>query len=331
MSEKMRIAIVGAGAVGLYLAWKLSECGHRVTVFEKRKTIEAKACSALVSERIYSFVPGIADLVENDIYRCRIYFPRKTVTLRFEPPFLCMPRQKLNERLAQYALSAGATICFNSPMQQVERLQEDYQRIIACDGSKSRIRKSLGLPDPAFRRGIQLFVQDKDYSGNVETWPVPEGFCWRIPRGGSVEYGILAGIANAAPLFHAFCEERGIERGKQKWKAALVPQGLVLPRGMPSVTLCGDAAGLTKPWSGGGIVWGFIAADFLIKHFPDFEAYRKEVTDFFSPKIKRGITAVCLVSWLSSHFPYILPSQKRYDNDFLTGREVRFAIERKQR
>ena len=36
----MRVAIVGAGITGLYLAWKLSEKGYQVTVFEKREKIE---------------------------------------------------------------------------------------------------------------------------------------------------------------------------------------------------------------------------------------------------------------------------------------------------
>jgi len=38
----MKVAIVGAGICGLYLAWKLSEKGYSVTVFEKKEKIGKK-------------------------------------------------------------------------------------------------------------------------------------------------------------------------------------------------------------------------------------------------------------------------------------------------
>lgn len=318
MKDQKRIAIVGGGAVGLYLAWKLSERGHLVTVFERRKRIEAKACSALVSERIFGFVPGIENFIENRIDGCLIRFPAKTVTLTFLPSFICVPRQKVNELLAEYARSAGAEIVFGWSGNDVRQLAEEYDRVVGCDGALSKTRKSLGLPNPRFRLGIQMFAEERDSSGLVETWPLQGGgFCWRIPRGESVEYGILGDTRNAGSAFRAFLREHDIESENLALKAALVPQGLVLPRGTASVTLCGDAAGLTKPWSGGGLVWGFTAADILLKHFPDFEEYRREAVQVFAPRIRRGVLATQAVYLVGFHFPRFLPSKKTYDNDFL--------------
>ena len=53
----MKVAIVGAGINGLYLAWKLSGMGHEVSVFEKRNKIGKEVCSGLFSERILDFFP----------------------------------------------------------------------------------------------------------------------------------------------------------------------------------------------------------------------------------------------------------------------------------
>jgi len=47
----MKVAIVGGGTSGLYLAWKLSQKGEEVVVFEKKKKIGKEVCSGLFSER----------------------------------------------------------------------------------------------------------------------------------------------------------------------------------------------------------------------------------------------------------------------------------------
>ena len=63
----MKTAIVGGGIIGLYLAWKLSEKGHDITVFEKKGGVGKEACSGLFSERILEFIPKSKELVQNQI------------------------------------------------------------------------------------------------------------------------------------------------------------------------------------------------------------------------------------------------------------------------
>ena len=84
-----------------------------------------------------------------------------------------------------------------------------------------------------------------------------------------------------------------------------------------NITLCGDSSGLTKPWSGGGLIWQLTMADILIKHFPDFQGYQKEVSKFFKGKIQRGKFITSLVYFLGNNFSFILPSNVLIDNDFL--------------
>ena len=131
-----------------------------------------------------------------------------------------------------------------------------------------------------------------------------------------MEYGAL-GDLNAT--------KKDLERRfgmNQKIFAALIPQpsfslggGLVIPNN-ENVTLCGDAMGLTKPWSGGGIIWGLYAADILIKTFPDFREYKREIQRFFRLKTMKGIISNKAVHALGRYFPYIIPSRIKYDNDF---------------
>ena len=62
----MKVAIIGAGICGLYLALKLSESGSEVTVFEKKEKIGKEVCSGLVSERILDFIPESQKLIQGD-------------------------------------------------------------------------------------------------------------------------------------------------------------------------------------------------------------------------------------------------------------------------
>jgi len=312
-SKKLKVAIIGGGLIGLYLTWKLAEAGHKVAIFEKKERIETKACSALVSERIKDFIPLSRSLIENKINSCQIHFSRKTITLNFKPVHFAIDRQKGAKLLFGLAQKVGVKILFN---QAINKIPSGFDKIIGCDGALSRTRELLGLPKPSFRLGLQFFLPIKDSSDYVETWPTKGGFFWKIPRASQVEYGAIGSIDLIKKDFERFCENQNIEFNKEKVQSALIPLGLTLSRNI-NITLCGDAAGLAKPWSGGGIIWGLTAADILIKNFPDFKRYYKEVRHFFGPKIFFGKLSSPLVHFLGGNLPFLLPSKITYDNDFL--------------
>ncbi|MBI2624946.1 MAG: NAD(P)-binding protein [Candidatus Nealsonbacteria bacterium] len=308
----MKLAIIGAGICGLYIAWKLSENGHKVSVFEKKSCIGKEVCSGLFSERIFKFVPESKKLVQNRIDYALIHFPKKTVKIRFQKPFFVMSHAKLDMLTADLAISAGADIFIRHPISEIP---SSFDRVIGCDGAQSFVRKSLGLSEPKFYSGLQIFTENHNGDNFVEAWPQKNrGFIWKIPRGNETEYGVMANPKISREIFENFLKNKGVKQGRLL--AWLIPQGLIIPKN-EKVTLCGDAAGFTKPWSGGGVIWNLSAAEILINNFPDFIAYRKEARKFFLPKIFLGKLATNLAYFLGFKAPFVLPGKTLIESDYL--------------
>lgn len=305
----MKIAIIGAGTIGLYLALKLSERGEEIFLFEKKQKVGKEVCSGLFSERILDFLPESKSLIENEINCCFLHFPKKTLKVNFFKKFFVINHSKLDNLIFSKVKKTKTKIFLGK---EIKEIPKNFDRVIGCDGANSTIREILSLKNPQFFLGIQGFLKKENFSHFVETWPTQNGFLWKIPRGKEIEYGVIEKPKEAKTIFEKFLKKNNLSL--ENIKSALISQGLALPKNK-KITLCGEAMGLTKPWSGGGVIWGLISANILLKNFPDFLKYKKEVEKFFLPQIIFSKLAKFLVYFLGFNFPKILKREYEIDGD----------------
>jgi len=312
----MRIAIIGGGISGLYLSLRLSK-KHKVFLFEKKGKIGEKPCSSLYSERIFNFLPfsNSKDFIKNKIEFCILNFPKRQIKIKFKKKFFVFDRKKLERTLFKLAKRSGVSfkLNFEIDFEELEQFKTNFERIIGCDGANSKVRDFLKLKKPDYFWGIQAFVKGRDFSEVVKVWPTKKGFLWRIPKGKEIEYGIMEKGRRALEIFENFKKKEKIDFKKKN--LALIPQGFSLAEN-PQITLCGDSAGLTKPWSGGGVIWSLTLADILLKNFPDFLKYKKEAERLFLPQISISKFLKRIVYFLGFNLPCFLPKNYSIDGDF---------------
>lgn len=276
--------VVGAGPAGSRFARQAADAGHDVIVFEQGTIGEPLACSGHVSLDLWSFTPpGTREaLLQHEIRGARFHAggpgSRAYPFYRSDPISNVIDRVGLDQHLAEAAAAAGADVRPQHTVTDVTEYADHVavtvrgtdgtetvqaRMVAGCDGPVSRVRESLHLPEPAeLLHGVLAFDPEPSYDDFVDVHLIVPGFfAWRIPRGpAGVEYGLAAPPeADVAERFDGFVDAYGVE--VENTCSGAIPIGpparVTTQRGF----LLGDAAAQTKPFTGGGLVYGMTAAD----------------------------------------------------------------------
>ena len=306
------VAVVGLGPPGAHFARRAAAQGHEVVAFERGSVGEPLACSGHVSRDLWDFLPEDAPerLGQHEIRGARFHpdGDHSYPFYREDPISNAIDRVALDRLLADLAGEAGATIRTNHAVTAVEERRDgvgltvqgpdgaetvDARLVVGADGPRSTVRRELGLPEPEeFLVGTLRHVPEPDHGDFVDVYlSVPTFFGWRIPRGeAGVEYGL------AAPPDYdvvAHLENRlagGVTAGPRF--------GGLIPIGPPDrvhthrAILLGDAAAQTKPFTGGGILYGLRAAEIAARTLdpaaPDTAAYERAWRAELGTEIRLG-------------------------------------------
>src|SRR6516165_379765 len=298
MDRPTDVLIVGGGPGGLFMAARLAERGVRTLVCEEHVRIgDPVHCTGVLSADSFARfdLPSTATL--NQLTSVRFLSPGGIPVDYTTPAPLAtvIDRPVFDRALADRARSAGAQLRLGARVTSLDihkagvrahvgALQvQARMAVLACGASyKFQRRFGFGLPTSYLHTAQRelLARRPREVELHFGQDVAPGGFAWAVPvlrpEGACVRIGVMASRDVR------MCYERMVDRVRDRWGVTgddVAPRVKILPLGAVGRTYgdrilaIGDAAGLVKPTTGGGIhysiVSGALAADVVVAALAD--------------------------------------------------------------
>lgn len=282
------VAIIGGGPGGMAAARRLAEADWMVTVFEEHPEVGLPVhCTGVLAEDVIADLNLPAQAVLNPLSTVRFVAPAghsfDYTTTTTEA--VVIDRAAFDAALCDRAEAAGATVVRGKRVVTIDPIPGGVQLtladgelvqaravILAC-GANYAFQKRLGLGMPStFLQSAQLELP-ADLPGDVEihfgSEIAPKGFAWAVPV--RRPHGTFARIGVMADGDPSVYFSRMLARVRERWGVAVpdaaAPRRRMLPLGSVKRTYAervlaiGDAAGLVKPTTGGGIYYSVVSGE----------------------------------------------------------------------
>ena len=264
----MKINIIGAGPVGCYLAYLLAD-KFEVEVYEEHAEIgKPVQCAGIITNSINSVIQIPPEVILNKIKNFEISYKDQKLKIKLRNPDIIIDRTKFDTFFYNKAKERGVKFSLGK---RINDLAELKGIIIGADGPNSIVSKAIGNKTTSWM-GIQTKIKlpDSQIKASLDYGK----FGWTIPEGnGTCRVGIMDEKENAKQTFKKFT------KGKQNSLQA----GLI-PKYNPKNKLCknnlyivGDAAGMVKATTGGGIIPGLKAAKVLANCLIKRKKYKRKL------------------------------------------------------
>jgi digeranylgeranylglycerophospholipid reductase len=277
--------IVGGGPAGLFMAGRLAEAGYAVVVCEEHDAIgEPVHCTGVLSADAFDELNLPRTAILNPLTTVRFVSPAG-LQVRYTPPTLqavVIDRGAFDRGLAARATAAGAEIRLSARVQSIDCSGTGVQAVVSgaivharlavlAGGASYFLQQRLGLGLPrAYLHTAQRELPAR-LAGDVEVHfggaVAPGGFAWAVPvqraDGPHVRVGVMATHA-AAGWYESMLERLGPRWGitvdSARPRLKFLPLRSIERTHGDRLLVVGDAAGLVKPTTGGGIYYSVLSA-----------------------------------------------------------------------
>jgi digeranylgeranylglycerophospholipid reductase len=280
------VVVIGGGPAGLAAAAELARRGRTVSVFEEHESTGAPVhCTGVLAAEALDSLDLPRRALLNPLSTVRFIAPSGRAFEYTTPKTeaVVIDRMLFDRALADAAVSAGATITVGTRVTAVSNRAasiavtlangetvEARAAVLAC-GAQYGLQRRVGLDlPPIYMHSAQMEVPSAS-PRSVEIYfgssVAPKGFAWVVPvQRGNASYARI-GVMAATRATDWFTQL--VHHVRSRWDldlpAKLTPRRRVLPLAAVGRTfhdrllLVGDAAGLVKPTTGGGIYYSIVS------------------------------------------------------------------------
>jgi len=279
--------VIGAGPAGLQAARQLATRQFRVAVLEEHQVVgDPVHCTGVLAREAFDEFSLSTESILNELTTARFISPSgQDIVYRTRVvEAVVVDRALFDGRLADETVRAGAELIRGARVNRITVAADGVtihvvnqptlharSCVLAC-GGRYALHRQLGLDVPSLLLHTAQRELPAGTPGDVEVHfgseVAPRGFAWVVPvqRGGQsfARVGVMA-EADAPTYFM-----RVVERIAERWGVELPlpgpPRLKILPLSRISRTYgdrfiaVGDAAGLVKPTTGGGIYYSLVSA-----------------------------------------------------------------------
>ena len=282
------VIVVGGGPGGLYASWCLARKGFSVTVVEEHGSAgQPVHCTGILAPEAFEEFALPDDSILNELKTACFHSPsgQKITYVTNGIEAVVVDRHCFDQSLCESAQEEGVELCLGNKVTNIaiDRNHAEVQRVnetrplraracILAAGASYGLQRQMGLGLPAVHLNSAQAEMPAAPLQEVEIHfglaVAPQGFAWVVPVRRGAESHARVGLmcdGNAAFYF-----ERFLERVRERWElqteGGMTPRQRIIPLAPIRKTfsdrllVVGDAAGLVKPTTGGGIYYSILSA-----------------------------------------------------------------------
>lgn len=274
------VIVVGAGPSGSYLSHRLAGLGYDVLNLEEHREVgKPVECTGLVSERVFKYVKSNSKV--NAVSGANVFFPNgKSVHIEKPEKTIVIERDRFDQDVSAMAITSGADVKIDAHVFSVKtdekgayikykengQIKEESARVVVgADGVNSIVRKELyGVKS---RRIVSTYQVDSavrmEDQDSVEVYLGSESthgfFGWATPAGEFTRIGV--GTHGISPFRYFGNISRKFPQNRiMGITGGAIPIAYLKKTYSSRSLLVGDAGGIVKPLTGGGIYTGVVSA-----------------------------------------------------------------------